>query len=559
MNPWIFGLTALVFISVIAGLAMYSSRKTRNGKDFLVAGRETHPFVMAISYGSTFISTSAIIGFGGVAATYGLGIQWLTFMNIFVGIFIAFIFFGKKTRRIGNLLDAKTFPEFIAKRFASSKLKVIISLVIFLFMPFYASAVLVAGARFLQTVLQEMLPLSADMAQTNPDFYYHVSLVIFAILIAFYVILGGLKGIMYTDALLGSIMLLGLTSLLVLGYYRLGGVVEAHKALSDMAYLFQDRLPDFYKDGARGWTVMPEINTVWWWTLVSTLIFGVGIGALAQPQLVVRFMSVKSCRELNRAVMIGAFFILMTVGSAYLIGALSNVFFWQQKQQIAFEAAGGNMDRIIPLFISSALPPVVLYVFVLSMIAAAMSTLSSLYHSIGSALGYDFFLELLPSKDDGCIIRYTRIGMILGIIASLFLGFFLLGSIVARLTAMFMGICAASFLPAYVASVYWKRATAAGVWASIISGFSLSLFGLIFLHRAEAKALGLCQLLTGRDVLISGHPFPVMDPLVYALPVSALMLILVSLFTRPPETAVLLDAAENNMEQCPAETADKTN
>ena len=534
----------MVFIAVIAGLAVYSSRKTRSGKDFLVAGRETHPFVMAISYGSTFISTSAIIGFGGVAATYGLGIQWLTFMNIFVGILIAFVFFGKRTRRIGNSLDAKTFPEFIAKRFGSSRLKVIISLVIFLFMPFYASAVLVAGARFLQTVLQAVIPLSGEMLQQNPDFYYHVALILFAFLIAFYVVLGGLKGIMYTDALLGSIMLLGLTALLVLGYYRLGGVVEAHKALSDMAPLFRERLPEFYAAGARGWTVMPEINTVWWWTLVSTLIFGVGIGALAQPQLVVRFMSVKSCRELNRAVMIGAFFILMTVGSAYLIGALSNVFFWQQKQQTALEAAGGNMDKIIPLFIATALPPVVLYVFVLSMIAAAMSTLSALYHAIGSALGYDFFLELFPTKNDRNIIRFTRIGMILGIVCSLLLGFCLPGSIVARLTAMFMGICAASFLPAYVAAVYWKRATAAGVWSSITAGFALSVFGLVFLHQAEAKALGICRMLTGQDVLITTHPVPVVDPLVYALPVSAVVLIVVSLFTKAPAVAEVLDQKE---------------
>ena len=98
----------------------------------VLAGGATHPFVMAMSYGAAFISTSAIVGFGGVAAAYGLGLQWLVFMNIFTGIFIAFIFFGRSTRRIGRNLNAKTFPEFLALRFASPRLRVLISGIIFL-------------------------------------------------------------------------------------------------------------------------------------------------------------------------------------------------------------------------------------------------------------------------------------------------------------------------------------------------------------------------------------------------------------------------------------------
>jgi SSS family solute:Na+ symporter len=67
---------------------------------------------MALSYGATFISTAAIVGFGGVAGVYGLGLLWLPFMNIIVGIFIAFVFFGKRTRKIGHNLKALTFPSF---------------------------------------------------------------------------------------------------------------------------------------------------------------------------------------------------------------------------------------------------------------------------------------------------------------------------------------------------------------------------------------------------------------------------------------------------------------
>ena len=68
-----------------------------------------------------------------------------------------------------------------------------------------------------------------------------------------------------------------------------------------------------------------------WWIVVGTIVMGVGIGVLAQPQLVVRFLTVKSGRELNRALAIGAVFILMMVGVAYVVGSLSNVYFYKQE------------------------------------------------------------------------------------------------------------------------------------------------------------------------------------------------------------------------------------
>lgn len=62
-----------------------------------------------MSYGATFISTAAIVGFGGMAGVFGMGILWLVFLNILVGIFIAFVFFGKRTRKMGHNMLALTF------------------------------------------------------------------------------------------------------------------------------------------------------------------------------------------------------------------------------------------------------------------------------------------------------------------------------------------------------------------------------------------------------------------------------------------------------------------
>jgi SSS family solute:Na+ symporter len=159
-----------------------------------------------------------------------------------------------------------------------------------------------------------------------------------------------------------------------------------------------------------------------------------------------------------------------------------------------------------------------------------MSTLSSLFHVTGTSIGHDFFCNVFNRHKDSML--FTKIGIIFGIIVSVVLGYVLAPGIVARGTAIFFGICAATFLPAYAAAIYWKGATRAGIWASIITGLSASLFCLAFLHKKESAALGICKLLTGKTELISCHPWPFVDPIVISLPLSILALVLVSLMTQ---------------------------
>ena len=135
----------IVYLFILTGLTYIGYRGTKNASDFLLGGRQIHPMIMALSYGATFISTSAIVGFCGNAAMLGMSLLWLTFLNIFVGVFIAFVIFGKRTRKMCHNLDAHTLPELLGRRFQSRFIQAFSALVIFLFMPIYAAAVLKGG------------------------------------------------------------------------------------------------------------------------------------------------------------------------------------------------------------------------------------------------------------------------------------------------------------------------------------------------------------------------------------------------------------------------------
>jgi len=197
----------LIYLALIIYVGYVAWKRTKTADDYLVAGRATHPFILALSYGATFISTSAIVGFGGTAGVYGMGLLWLTFLNILVGIFIAFVFFGKRTRKIGHNLSALTFPEFLSKRFNSKFIQWFSGAVIFLGMPLYAAVVLIGMARFVETTL------SID---------YNFALIGMAVIVALYVIFGGIRGVLYTDALQGTIMFVVMAILLGTIYWITG-------------------------------------------------------------------------------------------------------------------------------------------------------------------------------------------------------------------------------------------------------------------------------------------------------------------------------------------------
>lgn len=514
MNTFILGLIVIVYLLSLAYLGFLGYKKTTSASDYLVGGRQMNPYIMSLSYGATFISASAIVGFGGVAAAFGMGIQWLCFLNMFVGVVIAFLFFGLKTRKIGAKLNVSTFPQLLGKYYRSRNIQVFIATVIFLGMPLYAAVVMKGGAVFIEQIFQ---------------IDFNISLLIFTLVIAAYVIAGGMKGVMYTDALQGVIMFACMLFLIFWLYKTLNmGFTEANQALTDLA----PHVPEKFKAlGHQGWTAMPVSGSPQWYTLVTSLILGVGIGCLAQPQLVVRFMTVESGKQIKRGVFIGCLFLIITVGAIYHAGALSNLFFLRTEGAVATEVVK-DIDKIIPYFINKAMPEWFSAVFMLCILSASMSTLSSQFHTMGSSAGSDIYGTYRP-RSKGKLTNVIRLGVLFSILVSYIICYMLPNDIIARGTSIFMGICASAFLPAYFCALYWKGATRQGALASLWVGTVGTLFALAFLHQKEAAALGLCKAIFGRDVLVNVYPFYMIDPILFALPLSILAIVVVSLMTRP--------------------------
>jgi len=245
-------------------------------------------------------------------------------------------------------------------------------------------------------------------------------------------------------------------------------------------------------------------------------------------------------------------------GVAFTVGALTNVHFWRSAGKVSIAAAAGDVERIIPMYIKGALPEWFGVLFMLTLLSAAMSTLSSQFHVMGTSLGRDFLEQGVRRLRGAGGVMGTRVGVLLGIVVSVYLGYELerlFGktgtAIVARGTAIFMGLCACAFLPMYVGALWSKGITRAGAVAGMLAGAVSSVLWMLFVHEQESTALLLCKQWFGVRSLgirmvqgaepgqmveqfIRHGPmlWAYVDPLIIGLPLAALVTILVSRMTR---------------------------
>lgn len=528
----VFGTMTVVFLIVTLVLGWYGYKNTRNNEEFLLGRNKAGPVIIALSYGATFLSASAVIGFGGQAAVHGMSVMWLCFLNLFVGLIVAFLIFGGPTRRKGRALGASTYADLLGKIFKSKGIRAFTAILIIVMMPIYAAAVLKGGVNSLAVI-------------TGLTEYYDYILIALAVIVAVYVVYGGIIAVMYNDAFQAAIMFIGMVVILVVTYSYFGGVTAGNSALDG---LWDQSIVDIgnigVQDGFNGWTSFSDFGSKEWLTVVTTFLLGVGIGALTQPQLAVRFMSAKNDRDLNKSLIVGSVFMLAIVGSAYTVGALSNVYFMDHYGMTAFEyisQMGLGTDFIIPeyileLFSTISFGDIFVSLFLLSLVCAAISTISALLHTIGAAGGYDLYTLWKNKKGhmtgDSQSVNLNRVVIVLVMVLTVVYCYMMPNDIIAKATSVFMGITAAALLPAYFHGLYSKNPCRKAAITSMVVGTVVYLFFALFINSGTSIFLPICELLTGQSVLFPDSILASTDALVIALPASIIAMVIALVYFR---------------------------
>ena len=515
-----FSVMAVLFIIATLALGLYGYRHTKKDSQAYLLGRnKTNAMIIALSYGATFLSASAVIGFGGQAAVHGATLMWLCFLNLIIGVAVAFIIFGGRTRRLGKRLKASTFADLLGKAYGSKGIRIFTALLIIVMMPIYCAAVLKGGVNSLAVI-------------TGLD--YNMMLIVLSLVVALYVVVGGVIAVMYNDALQAVIMFAGMVVIFVVTVASIG--LDGFEQLNDLyvsGVLEQTKV----LDGANGWVQFADFGSAEWLTVVTTFLLGVGIGCLTQPQLAVRFMSAKDDRTLNRSMAIGSIFILVIVGSAYTCGTLCNVYFYNEHGMSAIQYVTDGTDFIIPTYIvevfrSITFGDLFVSLFLVSLICASISTISGLMHTIGAAGGYDVYSSVKMWKH-----HIVTVVMMVVVVVYCYL---MPSDIIAKATSVFMGLTAAALLPAYVHAIYSKRPCRPAAIISIVAGTVSYMFWALFINSGTSIFLPICKMLTGDKVLFDGL-IQYVDALVISLPLSIIVMAVSLLYFRSKEAPAVAE------------------
>ena len=479
-----------LFIAVLLGIACWEMLRTKTTGDFLLGGKTLGPWILAISYGTTYFSAVVFIGFAGQFGwSAGFNGVWVGLMNALVGGTLAWLVLGKRTRHMTHNLNTMTMPEFFSARYGSTNMRWLTACVIFVFLIPYSASVF-AGLGYL---FQQVFHLTMPQVLT-----------LICVVTGFYVFLGGYKAAARIDFVQGIIMFFGtlLMVYFVLKYFGgFAAAVEGAKAG------FADHCAKFGSDGATEFDSVRQLpNFILW-----SVIFMTSVGVWGLPQMVHKYYAIKDESQIFRGVVITTIFALVIGCSAYFCGAFSHLL---DPAELS-EKMGGKFDSnaLVPIMLIKALPPALMLVILLLVLSASMSTLSSLVLVSSSAVSIDLYRGFLAKgKSEKHYLWVMRFLSTLFIVISWVIALYNPSWIVA-LMSLSWGAIAGTFLAPYLYGLYWRGTTKAGAYAGMLTGF-LTMNG-IYWYRYFAPALNSllsCECLTSHGINLARYFDPALGP-----------------------------------------------
>ncbi len=430
MDPILIGFLAYLVLLMIKGSLAFKYNRTI--ADFVLAGRRLNVWLVSFSERASGESAWLLVGLPGLALATGFNAIWPA-IGCVSGILFSWIFISRRLRIQTEKHDALTLPDLFEDRFSDNThlLRVVSTVIIIFFFTIYVSAQFLAAGKVLNTIF--------GISQFQ-------GMLIGALIIVVYTVMGGFFAVAWTDLLQGAIMVFTLVLLPIVGLIELGGVAKLSAALHsvDPAFLH-------VSGGKQGFPLIASV--------LGGL--GIGLGYMGQPHLVTRFMAIKDPDKLRHGTLIAICWALLAFWGAVFIGIVGLGLFGN---------AFADPEEIMPFMTKALVPAGLAGVLVSGAIAAMMSTADSQLLVSTSAISRDIYHQMMK-KDapDKRLVMISRVAtLIIGVIAFvLALG---AQSLVYWLVLYAWAGLGSSFGPALLTTLWWKKVTRQGVLAGMIVG-----------------------------------------------------------------------------------------
>ena len=466
----------IVYLVFMLGIGVYFFFKTKNGgeKDYFLGGRQMGPWVSALSAGASDMSAWVLMGLPASIYAAGIGQAWIA-IGLALGYAISWIFEAPRLRRFSIVADDSiTIPQYLTNRFktANKSLQIVCAVIFLVAYTIYsASSVKACG-----TLFNTVIGIDAKVA-----------MYLAAAIIIGYTFLGGFSAVCWTDFFQGLLML---GALLVAPIIALGLINAGEAAMTT------EQLPEGY------WNLFGN-----WKDIVSGL--GWGLGYFGMPHIIVRFMSLRSDKDLKKSARIGITWNVLIVIFSVAAGCIGHLFLGEVEDdstvfiQMVRRLFPGGLAIISGVLLSAIL-------------AASMSTADSQLLCASSAFASDVYKPVIrkgKASDKEMNWAGRIVVIIIAVIAVLLASDPNSGTIMG-LVENAWGIFGAAFGPAILLSLFWKRFNFAGAITGIITGAAVDILWLAFLGStgiyeiipgffaglAAAIIVTLCTKAPGKDV-----------------------------------------------------------
>ena len=362
----------IVFFAVMVGVGIYSRRHATSVDGFVLGGRSVGPWFTAFAYGTSYFSAVVFVGYAGQFGwKYGIASTWIGIGNAVIGSLLAWVVLGRRTKVMTQHLGSRTMPDFFGERYDSKALKIMASVIVFIFLIPYTASVYNGLSRLF------------EMAFHIPYTWCVVAMALFT---AVYVILGGYMATAINDFIQGIIMLVGIVVVIAAVLNGQGGFMNA---IAEMAQIPSDVAVTAGQPGAFTSFFGPDPANLLGVVVLTSL------GTWGLPQMIGKFYAIKDEKSINTGTVISTVFAIVVSGGCYFLGGFARLF---DSPAIYDEATGAVVyDSIIP-YMLSALPDILIGIVVVLVLSASMSTLSSLVLTSSSTLTLDLLKDNVIKK-----------------------------------------------------------------------------------------------------------------------------------------------------------------
>ncbi len=460
----------VVFFATMVGVGIYSRKHASSVDGFVLGGRSAGPWLTAFAYGTSYFSAVVFVGYAGQFGwKYGVASTWIGIGNALLGSFLAWVVLGRRTRVMTQHLDAKTMPDFFEKRYGSKSLKIVASMIVFIFLIPYTASI--------YNGLSRLFGMAFDIP-------YSTCVIAMAVFTGVYVILGGYMATAINDFIQGIIMLVGIIVVIGMVLNGQGGFYESLKTL---AAIEVDAGAPVILDGAYVSFFGPDPLNLLGVILLTSL------GTWGLPQMIGKFYAIKDEKAIRTGTVISTFFAMVVSGGCYFLGGFGRLF---DNEKLYSESGAIVYDAIIPHMLST-LPDIIIGVVVVLVLSASMSTLSSLVLTSSSTLTLDLVKgNLVKNMKEKQTIIFMQVMIVVFILISVVIALYPT-TFIAQLMGISWGALAGAFLAPFLYGLYWKKVTSLAVWVSFVSGVGITVSNMIWGYIASPINAGAMAMVAG--------------------------------------------------------------